>query len=245
MQLFNIIRSVTRAITVSIRSSSVHVRALAIILLCGLLMGAYLFATRESDKTFDTQYAAYAPLASSADNAAYVPGASTNPVRIALDQVLTGVLDQSVTSSKRLELANQGLDILKQSEEQIASISSTTAKVDALVAKMQVDALSGAASSDKTREIITLAKDRSSTISDIRAYSYHTDFEIHQIFDRVVKDHGELTQAYVTELNGEIPTVEAEFDKRSSLYAKLQSTASRIEDVYAGSALPPPTSTSP
>ena len=120
------------------RRSSVHVRALAIVVFCVLCVALYLYANRQSDNTFAIEYSAYDVLAQQADNAAYVPGAQNNPVRVALDQDLTAVLDQTVSAPKRLAFATQGLADLKDSESQIDLISSTTAKVDAQVAKMQV-----------------------------------------------------------------------------------------------------------
>ena len=147
-------------------------------------------------------------------------------------------MDQSNSAPKRLAFATQGLVDLKDSESQIGDISSTTDKVDAEIAKMQVDTLDNVAPSDKARSIIALAKTRSSTISDIRAYSYRTDFEISQIFSTIIADNGVLTNAYIISLNNEIPAVETEFDQRSNLYLELQNTAQQIADTYAGTPLP-------
>jgi len=226
-----------RTITAA-RRSSVHVRALSIVIVCGMVVGAFIYMTHRSESAFDVEYAAYTDLASQADNAAYIPGAETNPVRVALDQDLTEVLDQSNSVARRLAFADQGLVDLKDSEAQIDTISSTTDKVDVQVAKMQVNTLDNAAPNDKARSIIVLAKKRSSIISDIRAYSYRTDFEISQIFNTIIADKGALTSSYIISLNNEIPAVGAEFDQRSNLYRELQNTAQQIADTYAGTPLP-------
>ncbi len=222
-------RIVTRA-----GKTSVHIWALAIVLVCAFFIALYLYANWQSNKTFDAEYAVYNTFAGQTDNTAYIPGAQTNPVRIALDQDLTLVLNQSVTAPLRLKAAAQGLVDLKNSESQIEAISSTTDKVDAQIAKMQIDSLKNPASSNRARSIIALAKDRSSIISNIRAYSYRSDFEIGQIFNTIITDKGVLTSAYVASLNGEIPQVETEFDQRSNLYAELQTTAQKIATIYAG-----------
>jgi hypothetical protein len=233
-KLLHLIHSFFRRIFASARRSSVHVHALSIIVICGVIIGAFIFATRQSDKTFDTEYAVYNDLAAQADNSAYIPGAVTNPIRVALDRDLTEVLDQSNAAPKRLAFATQGLADLKYSENQIGDISSTTAKVDAQIAIMQVNNVDNAAPNEKARSIIALAKTRSSIISDIRAYSYRTDFEISQIFSTIITDKGVLTNDYVISLNNEIPTVETEFNQRSNLYTQLQNTAQKIAQTYAG-----------
>ena len=237
-KILHTIHSFFHWLTAYARRSSVHVRALSIIVFCALIVGAFIYVTQRSDSAFDAEYAVYNDLASQADNAAYIPGAETDPVRVALDQDLTEVLDQSNSAPKRLAFATQGLVDLKDSESQIGDISSTTDKVDAEIAKMQVDTLDNVAPSDKARSIIALAKTRSSTISDIRAYSYRTDFEISQIFSTIIADNGVLTNAYIISLNNEIPAVETEFDQRSNLYLELQNTAQQIADTYAGTPLP-------
>jgi len=216
-----------------LRTSSVHVRALLVVCFCALCFGVYLLLSQQADQSFDLDYAAYEKVALADDNAAYIPGAQSNPVRVALDQTLTQVLDQHASNTARLTNATQGLAILTQSESQIADISSTTAAVDTLIAKMQVDMLRSAIPSDKGHAILELAKQRSSIISDIRAYSYRTDLEIQEIFTTIIAAHGALSDSYIISLNAEIPDVEKEFDKRSDLYLQLQSTADSIESTYA------------
>ena len=211
---------------------SIHLKVAAFLLACALIAVWAYFATRQTDHTFSDDYVIYAAKAAAADNAAYIPGASDNPVRVALDQVLTQILEGRVTDPERLALATQGLSLLTQSEAQIGDISSSSAKVDAAIAKMQLDELNGFAPSAEVGEIIGLAKDRQSTISDIRAYSYHADFEIEQIFNTVVQDKGVLTDDYIVSLNNEIPAVETEFDHRTALYAELQATAEKIDADY-------------
>jgi hypothetical protein len=200
---------------------------------CILFGGMFFYSSKQSDTTFEKEYAIYDDLAAQADNAAYIPGAQVNPIRLELDHTLAQVLDQSTSPSNRLSLSTQGLEYLTVSEAQIAAISSTSAKVDAHIAKMQIDSLNTITSSDAARQIIALAKNRSSVISDIRAYSYRADFEIRQIFDRIVTDKGTLTSAYIVELNNEIPAVEAQFNQRSNLYTELQSTSQKIHDIYS------------
>jgi len=94
---------------------------------------------------------------------------------------------------------------------------------------MQVDLLKASFSGQTAREIVALAKRRSSMISDIRAYSYRADFEVGQIFDHITGDKGQLTDAYVTELNTDIPEMESKFDKRTNLYTDLQALASDMQ----------------
>ncbi len=227
----------------AIRRASIHVKVAIVLLVCAAVVGGFIYANRQTDHTFAKDYAAYANIAAQGDNAAYIPGAENNPVRVAIEQALTQILQGQVTDAARLTLSTEGLSLLQQSEAQIGDISSTSAQVDVAIAKMQVDVLNGFAPSAQVAQIIALAKDRESTISDIRAYSYKSDFETEQIFNTIITDKGVLTQAYIVQLNDEIPQVESEFDARSALYTQLQNTAQQIADDYAAVAgLPIPTS---
>ena len=233
--------NILKHIPTIIRTSSLNARVATFLGFCVIGIGIYLYATHQSDQTFAQEYASYTELAAQDDNAAYIPGAQVNPVRIELDQNLTQMLTGHITDTQRLALAQQGLGFLNDSKGQIDSITTIDDKVKAQVAKMQVNLLSNFASDDNARQIIVLAKERSSIISDIRAYSYRTDFELSQIFNTIIKDKGALTPTYTIELNNEIPTVQKEFDQRSSLYEELQTTSQQISAAYTaltGSATP-------
>ena len=234
----NIITHTIRSILTTLRSLSLHVRVALFLILCALGVGTYWYSSRQYDLRFFQEYAIYAPLAETQDTAAYTPGSPTNPLRIQMNQVLTQVLLRQTTAADRLALATHGLELIKDSEKQIDAITAVGDKVDTEIAKMQVQALSSLASSDQARQIIALAKTRASIISDIRAYSYRTDFDINTIFTRVVADHGVLTDQYVIDLNNQIPAVEASFNKRSDLYTELQSTSDNIATIYNMLSLP-------
>jgi hypothetical protein len=93
---------------------------------------------------------------------------------------------------------------------------------------MQIDSLKDFSTSGQTREIIDLAKQRSSIVEDIRGLSYRANFETQNIFKRIIADNGRLADSYVSELNNDLPVLETQFDHRSSLYQNLQSVSNEI-----------------
>ena len=207
-----------------------NIRLAAAIIACVLVLGLLAYLVHRSPSRFAASYTAYSVLAQKQQDAAFVPGAPNNPVRQQLSQFLTQILAKQTSAKERLKLATQGLSSLGDSEKQINEIGTTGEKVDSAIAKMQVDSLGDISSSDISRQIVALAKQRSSIISDIRGYSYRADFEIDKIFRRIIADGGKLTDAYVIELNDEVPAVEAQFNKRSDLYNQLQAVSGQIEE---------------
>lgn len=73
-KIFHIIYSIIRRTTAYARHSSVHIRVLSIIIVCAVIVIALMYGMRQSDKTFDSEYAVYNDFALQADNAAYIPG---------------------------------------------------------------------------------------------------------------------------------------------------------------------------
>jgi hypothetical protein len=211
-----------------------NVQSLIVVVICALSLSVFAYYAQRANSTFADEYAAYASLADTTDNSAFIPGAANNPVRQDLNLVLQQVLGKGTKVPDRLKLSQQGLADLTDSKKQIDAITETADKVDTMIAQMQVDSLNNFASSDRERAVLTLAKQRASIVSDIRAYSYRADFDIGNIFNHIISDKGQLTDAYVIELNNEVPDVEVQFDKRSQLYSQLQGMSQKISDAFAG-----------
>lgn len=206
---------------------------LAAVLLCAVFVSGVLYYLA---KQGGEEYVTYAALAQAHSDAAYLAGAQNNPIRQELNRELALSLSPSASNAERLTHAQGGLQLLVLAEQQIDEIGTVGAKVDTLVAKMQVEALSGFVHGGMTWELITLAKRRSAIIADIRGLSYRANFEAKQILEQIVKDGGVLTPAHTTRLNAAIPEMEEQFDRRSNLYRELESVSAQMEEKSAAQA---------
>lgn len=203
----------------------------------GIFTALALFAhhVHASTDRFAQAYRDYAVVANTSDLGALVPGAANNPVRMQINDVLTQVLANKMSNAQRLELAKHGLDLLTYSKGQIDAISPKLDAADASAKEMaaSIDFVTSIFANGLPEKIVVLAKDRSAAISDIRAYSYRADFETEKIFQHIVGDNGALPDSYITELNNDIPTAEADFNSRQNRYYDLQNIAGEIGQDFA------------
>jgi hypothetical protein len=199
----------------------------ALVVLC--LVTLYMVFARVSTQHFGAEYASYAVLAKAQEQAVYLPTAPNNPTRQQLNLALADALQKSVTPAKRLADAKRGIDLLKELDAQVDIVGSASDSANAMLAKLQVTYLANPTTNDSARALITLAKQRTEIIEDIRGLSYRADFSTRKIFDRIIADKGALTAAHVIELNNELPEAETQFDRRADLYKKLGSVSALID----------------
>lgn len=210
-----------------------HAIPLAVVLASLAAFGGYYLLAQRSAASFAAMYEEYASLAAEADNAAFLPGAQNNPVRQQLNTVLQELLFERTSRERRLELVGVGLELLEKSKEQLDLLTVRKDAADAQAARMQVSVLNAVNAASEAKMLVAYAKERSALISDIRAYSFKANFEMQQIFDRIREDEGQLTNAHIAQLNSQVPKVEREFDKRSTLYRALEEVGGRMDDTYA------------
>lgn len=205
----------------------------AAILLVLLIIALVWYFNWRSSSQFDKEYADYAVLAKEQATAAYLPASSDDPTRQQLDIVLSEALDSGTSQARRLQDAQQGLALITQMETEIAAIGDTSDKANTVIAQMQVGSADALSSGGLPQELISLAKQRSSVIEDIRGLSSRADFETSQIFQGIIAQNGALTPAYIDTLNDEIPQVETEFDQRTDLYTQLTSISTEMDQKAA------------
>lgn len=204
----------------------------SLLLLSGLSVGAYYYVAQRSRAEFTLLYKDYAAMAAELDNATYIPGAQTNPIRQQMDMVLRELLFESTAADRRLELATIGLQLLAESAKQLDTLSSMKDDVDAKAALLQVRTLGSSNISVEAKTLVAYAKERANIISDIRAYTYKANLEMQQIFERIKEDRGELTDEHIIKLNSQVPRVEQEFDKRTDLYRSLEQISQRMAEIF-------------
>lgn len=182
---------------------------------------------------------AYKTAANTHGNAAYLVGASDNPLRRELNLRLAKSLAKETSASDRITFSNEGLEILKASERQIDEIGNTAEpEVSGLVA-LEHGMYSPGNILVVTRigEVAGLAHDRLKILEDIRGLSYRANYETGKIFQHFIDEKGVLTDSYITELNNLLPEVEENFDRRQSLYIQLEAIDNKLEkkiDVLTG-----------
>lgn len=208
----------------------------ALLVLCIALLGfcIFLYLGMYAHARFDDAYAVYAVESKKHNENAFLPGASGNPLRRELNKVLAEVLGKQMTAPERLALSNRGLLLLQGIERQIGAINDSSAAVQEALSDMdrQAQSFSNGYARGPMLEIVTLAKDELRFIEDIRGLSYRTNFHTAEIFNRVVADHGELTDAHIQELNDQLPKVEEQFNLRANLYTELERTSYKIEQIF-------------
>jgi hypothetical protein len=203
--------------------------------LCCVLLAVGAFAySRHSLEKFKLLYSRYDLAAATQQNAAFIPGATENPIRSELNTTLARVLTKETKTSERLDLAKHGLALVGEMNKQVDDMDTTGAPV-----KVAINNLQGTLHDpgnilrlNSIGHLVGLAEKQQATIQTVRGLSYKANFQIQQIFSRVISDKGTLVSSYVSELNDEIPLVEAQFDDRQNAYADLQKNMSDVQRAY-------------
>jgi hypothetical protein len=199
----------------------------ALVLVC--LVALYFVFARFSTQHFGAEYASYAVLAKVQEQAVYLPTAPNNPTREQLNLALADALQKNIVPAKRLVDAKRGIDLLKELDAEVDGIGSASDVANAMLAKLQTTYLDNPTTSESVHTLITLAKQRTEIIEDIRGLSYRADFSTRKIFERIIADKGALTAAHIIDLNNDLPEAETQFDRRSDLYKKLGSVSTLID----------------
>ncbi len=201
-------------------------------LAAALILGGVLYISKRADDAFAQRYAAYAELAVQSTNATLLPGAQNSTLRQQLNLDLTQALGNKLSSAQRLKVSEDGLQVLDESTKQIDTIGTIGEQLAVQIQKMDLIAngASDFAKKDTMRKIVALAKRKAEVTQDIRGLSYRANFETKKIFDRIIADKGALTQAHIKDMNDELPTAEAQFDKRTNLYNDLQALDEQIAE---------------
>lgn len=185
-------------------------------------------------KDFTESYILYASLASKNQNDAFIPAAAANPLRQELNDALGQSLAKETSAANRLRIAQHGLDLIHAINKQVDQITESEAPIGAAIDVFKLSAQNPGNLRNRgtMMELVTLAQEQLVIIGDIRGYSYRANFETQQIFNRLITEKGELTDAYVNELNAMLPNVEEQFSKRESLYIKLEENTYRMQKKF-------------
>lgn len=190
--------------------------------------------SRSSYRQFVADYNAYQWVDQELVIDAFEPGAPNNEARNELNRLLAAVLTGTIKPAPRAQLALHGKEILIGLQAEIDKIGLDKDKVDPTISALDADAhaVGNIASRARMQEIVDLAKKQSAAIGDIRGLSYRANYQITAIFDRIIADQGALSPAFVTQLNSDIPDMEAQFNRRTNLYKDLQDTNNSMEIAY-------------
>ncbi|MFZ2555674.1 MAG: hypothetical protein WAX57_02450, partial [Minisyncoccia bacterium] len=152
-----------------------------------ILIGVFFY----SDYRFTEALDSYTVAARGHDSAAYLPGSTTNATRRILNRLLREILTGKHSKDERLALAHEGLEALEVSEQEIDAIGTLAENVTDRIQSLE-SRITLIHSADK-KELLELATKRFDTASDIRGLSYLANHHIGEIFNRIIKDGGELT----------------------------------------------------
>ncbi len=201
----------------------------AVILLCVAGFAYINFSASRFEKSFG----AYDAAERAYEESAFKPGAEENPVRQQVNQLLAQVLQVEMSQGERIEMARQGIAHLDDIEDQIDDVKEKGDVVAPLLASVEKGARSpgNAAKRSDLLEIVKLGKRQAEIIADIRGLSYRADYYTTEIFERVIDDQGLITDDHKTYLNGQIPQLEEQFNKRSNLYRELADNRSKLNEL--------------
>lgn len=201
----------------------------------GVLVALVVWWGYRSSESLATDVGVFAASQKLFSEAAFLPGAATNPARDSANRALAAVLSENISADSRLEYAKDGLVFTKILEGEIDAIA--TARDTTAGARTQLSndrfSLSALVWERRLTDLLTLADTQADIIADIRGLSYSANYHTSQIFQQIVDDNGALSRAYVAKLNSEIPQVESDFNKRSNLYLDLQKVNSDIRHALA------------
>jgi len=205
-----------------------------VVVVLAIVGGALWWYTNDSLSKFIAAYDSYEVLAGVQQNAAYVPGATNNPVRDQLNADLGQVLGDKTPAKERLARAAEGLELLKQLNTQVDAINTTGEPVAGAIAAFEAEARNPGNILHRSvmADLVSNAKVQMATIQTIRGLSYKANFETIQIFNRIIAEKGQLTDKYKIELNNDIPAVEEEFNNRQNAYADLEKNINVMQNAF-------------
>lgn len=169
---------------------------------------------------------------------AFLPGATDNAAREAMNRSLGTVLSGTASDAERLAAATQGIALSQTLETEIDAIADARDEAEVARARLSHDRLLPASFfwERALGRIDALAERQAEIIADIRGLSYGANYRAAAIFERVAADGGTLAPAFVRSLNDDLPALEADFDRRANLYVALEKADSEI--THALEALP-------
>jgi len=205
-----------------------------------MVIACLAYAWYASDKALRADARRYADAYKTLSDAAFLPGAASNPVRAAANRALAEVLTGTLSPAERIERSRDGQALLKDIEAEIDAVPDAQAAADAARARLtgRIYSLGGIRYLASLREIGSIAAEQARLVEDIRGLSYGANYHTDKIFARVLADDGVLADSFVASLNDEIPQVEEQFNRRSNLYAELQQVDYRMETLLVSLGVP-------
>jgi len=205
---------------------------LATIILATILGGGGVYAwhyyggfTHEQSNviTFVDAYGAYAETADRVETLVHVPGTEGNTDRAELLLLLTTILTDPLTPTRREELARLAFNNLTALKKEIDGAQTAQAQ---LYEKLQdLDTASRAfrsiALQQKVNEVVALARKRAELTARITAILSEINDHTYAIVTRILADRGELTVEHIQTINTTTDFAEERFETLSSLYTEL------------------------
>lgn len=209
-------------------------KIIAAVALLGVLgVGVWWYSAYALER-FTRSYSIYKEKAGIQQNAAFIPGAAENPLRDQLNKTLTAVLTPGTTAKDRIGLAHDGLNLIIQSNTEVDAIGDAAREVE-VAANAMADAANSPGNIFRKKAmlgIVALAKQELYTIQDIRGLSYRANFDTAEVFNRLITDEGALTDAYIRDLNTQLPAAENAFIKRQNSYMDLEKQIYDVSQAY-------------
>ena len=216
-------------------------RAIFITIILAALLGGggvYLwhyyggFANEQSQAlSFIDAYGSYAETADRVETLVHMPGVEGNDDRAELFRLLTTILTESLTPTRREELARLAFNNLTALKKEIDGAQTAQAQ---LYERLQdLDTASRAFSSivlqQKVGEVVTLARKRAELTARITAVLSEINDHTYAIVTRILADGGELTPEHVQSINTTTDFAEERSETLANLYSELVQKHTELE----------------
>lgn len=188
-----------------------------------------IFLTR----SFKSGYKSFIVAEEAYKDSAMRPAMPDNPLRREIGFLLAQSIQVDMAPGERIRIANRGIALLNELEAQIDDIKDKGDTVAPIVDSLDshARAFGDIVGRSEKMQIVALAKKNAEIISDIRGLSYRADYYTGEVFERVIDDQGLMTDEHKTYLNGLIPQLEEQFNKRQNLYSELATNMATIKEL--------------
>jgi hypothetical protein len=219
-------------------------RAIFITIVVSALLGGggvyawHYFGGFEGEKThaiaFINTYGDYAAIAREVEELVHLPGIEGNNDRAELERLLTSLLTETLTSSRREELARLAYNNLAVLRREVDTAQIKQAQLYTVLEELDTSSklFTGAGIEKQAGDIVAGARKRAELSARITSVLSEMNEQTYAIITRILEDKGELTQEHAQYINETTAYAEERFSTLSGLYTELQQKTLETETKF-------------
>jgi hypothetical protein len=199
----------------------------------------YYFGGFEEEKTnavaFINTYGDYSAIAQEVEALVHMPGVEENSDRAELERLLTSLLTDTLTQSRREELARLAYNNLIVLKREVDTAQTKQAQLYKVLEELDTSSklFTGAGIEKQAGDIVAGARKRAELSARITSVLSEMNEQTYAIITRILEDKGELTQEHIQYINDTTAYAEERFATLSGLYTDLQQKTTETETLFA------------